>query len=114
MATEIRVHPSAVYTPGHSEAVTAFMARRSAESHAAFVLPHLRPDWRVLDLGCGPGTITTDLAARMPRGGVVGIDLNAGQIAHARELARARGIANVEFKVMSLESLALPVESFDL
>jgi len=108
------VNPPAVYTPGHTADVTAFMARRSATSHAAFVLPHLRPDWRVLDLGCGPGSITTDLGTCIPRGSIVGVDMHPGQIAHARELARARGTSNVEFAVMSVESLTFPLETFDL
>ena len=48
-------------------------ARRTAASHAAFLLPHLRPGMRVLDLGCGPGSITAGLGD-----GAVGIDLDPG------------------------------------
>src|SRR4051812_14282356 len=94
----------AVYTPGHSAAVTAFMARRSAESHAAFLLPHLRPHWRILDVGCGPGTITVGLAERVPGGSVLGLDLHSGQVAQARALADQRGLANAEFAVARIES----------
>ena len=47
--------------------------RRTAASHAAFLLPHLRAGMRILDLGCGPGSITAGLGD-----GAVGIDLDPG------------------------------------
>ncbi len=52
------------YTPGYSAPVLSFMGQRTAERHAALFLPHLRPGWRVLDAGCGPGTITLGLAQK--------------------------------------------------
>lgn len=105
---------AATYTPGHSASVTDFMARRTVESHAAFVLPHVQRAWRALDIGCGPGTITVGLAARMAYGSVLGIDMNAAQVERARELARERGTANATFEVATLETLSLPASSFDL
>jgi SAM-dependent methyltransferase len=45
-------------------------ATRRAERWASFLLPHLRPGMRVLDLGCGPCSITVDL------GDAIGIDLD--------------------------------------
>ena len=44
--------------------------RRTASRWAAFLLPHLRPDMRLLDLGCGPGSITRGLGTRS-----IGVDL---------------------------------------
>jgi ubiquinone/menaquinone biosynthesis C-methylase UbiE len=114
ISPSIRVNTPAIYTPGHSEAVTAFMARRSAATHAGFVLPHIRPDARILDLGCGPGTITLDLAARVSRGSVLGVDLHPGQVNQARERAQERGVTNVVFEVGSVESVTLPARSFDV
>jgi SAM-dependent methyltransferase len=49
-------------------------AQRTADNHAAFFLPHLKPGMRLLDLGCGPGTITAGLADRVAPGQAVGID----------------------------------------
>ena len=46
--------------------------RRTADRWAAFLLPHLRPDMRLLDIGCGPGSITSGLAAAV--GSTVGVD----------------------------------------
>ncbi len=49
------------YTHGYG-AASEEMARRSAESSAAFFLPHLKSGMRLLDVGCGPGSITLGLA----------------------------------------------------
>jgi len=51
-------------------------AQRTAQSQAAFLLPHLRPGMALLDLGCGPGTITAGLAEIVAPGHVVGVDLD--------------------------------------
>ena len=53
------------YTPGHTQNVTDFMARRSLQSHGEFFLDHLLPGVCVLDCGCGPGTITRGIAQRV-------------------------------------------------
>jgi len=51
-----------VYTHGHHESVLRSHSWRTAENSAAYLLPHLTPDALILDIGCGPGTITADLA----------------------------------------------------
>jgi ubiquinone/menaquinone biosynthesis C-methylase UbiE len=51
------------------------MVRRTVETNASFVPPHLRPGLSVLDCGCGPGSITVGLAGRVAPGQVVGIDV---------------------------------------
>jgi SAM-dependent methyltransferase len=56
--------------------------RRSARTHASFFLPRLTPGDRVLDLGCGPASITVGLAeAVRPGGTAVGVDLDPGPAA---------------------------------
>jgi SAM-dependent methyltransferase len=57
-----------------------FHAERTAQSHAAFFLPHLRPGMSLLDLGCGPGSITVGLAAAVAPGQVTGLDLDPDPI----------------------------------
>jgi SAM-dependent methyltransferase len=67
------------YTPGYTPNAIDFMRRRTAESHAAFFLPYLEPGMRLLDCGCGPGTITSGLAARVAPGETVPVDLEVSQ-----------------------------------
>ena len=59
---------TARYTHGHSAAVLSAHSRRGAADSAAYLLAHLRAGMDLLDVGCGPASITADLAAS-PRGG---------------------------------------------
>ena len=69
------------YTHGHSEPVLRSHRWRTAENSCAYLLPHLRPDMNLLDVGCGPGSITADLAGRVAR--AVGVDRSPEAIAAA-------------------------------
>src|SRR6188472_2086916 len=62
------------YTHGHHESVLRSHEWRTAENSAAYLLPHLQPGMDLLDVGCGPGTITLDLARLVAPGHVVGVD----------------------------------------
>jgi ubiquinone/menaquinone biosynthesis C-methylase UbiE len=76
----------------------------------AIELLRVQPGMRVLDLACGPGTLSRRLAHDVAPGGeVVGVDLAPGMI----ELARAAGIPNTFFEVMDMEQLSFADESFD-
>jgi 2-polyprenyl-3-methyl-5-hydroxy-6-metoxy-1,4-benzoquinol methylase len=86
------------YTHGHHESVLRSHRWRTAENSAGYLLPFLSPGLRLLDVGCGPGTITVDLAARVAPGATVGVDREAAVIAEARALLESRPIAPVEFR----------------
>ena len=87
------------YTMGYDENFQQLLRRRSAGSHAAYLLPHLKPGHRVLDFGCGPGTISVGLAKAIEPGELHGIDMEESQINVARAAAQAGGHANATFHV---------------
>lgn len=59
---------STVYTTDHSSSVLRTHGWRTAANSAGYLIPHLRPEMTILDVGCGPGSITTDLALLVPQG----------------------------------------------
>lgn len=56
-----------LYTHGHHESVLRSHRWRTAENSAAYLPPHVHRGMSLLDVGCGPGTITFDLARRWHR-----------------------------------------------
>ena len=62
------------------------METRSAREYADFVLPSIRPGDRVLDVGCGPGSISVGMAA--VAASVTGVDLDHTEFTGAREFAK--------------------------
>jgi SAM-dependent methyltransferase len=106
--------PEHRYTHGHHESVLRSHRWRTAENSAAYLLPWLRPDLDVLDVGCGPGTITVDLARRMGTGSVTGVDNAVEAVDIARTTAAESGVGAVRFAVGDVHHLDLPDASFDV
>ena len=90
----------------------AVFARRTGQV-AAFLAPHLRAGMRLLDCGCGPGSITVDLALAVAPGEAIGIDVREDALAQGRALARERRIVNVAFQTASVYQLPYADGSFD-
>ncbi len=105
---------SEVYTHGHTEGVLRSHRWRTAENSAGYLLPHLRAGQRLLDLGCGPGTISVDLARRVAPGPVVGVDRAEPPLREARATAAAAAVDNVTFAVGDAYQLDFPAGSFDV
>ena len=101
------------YQLGHHPAVVARHARRTEKTAAAFFLPHLKPGMRVLDVGCGPGSITAGLARRVAPGETIGIDPSAEVIETAKSLADATSAQNLRFEVGSVYEPRFAPGSFD-
>jgi ubiquinone/menaquinone biosynthesis C-methylase UbiE len=76
---------------------------------------HLRPGMRVLDLASGVGDPALSVASEVgPSGRVTATDLGPGMISLAEELARKKGLTNIEFREASAEALPFPDESYDV
>lgn len=102
------------YLHGQHASVLASHAWRTAENSAAYLLDYLDEDMDVLDVGCGVGTITTDLAAHVPQGRVLGVDLAPEPLERAADYAVARAVENVEFEQGDVYELAHGEGSFDI
>jgi ubiquinone/menaquinone biosynthesis C-methylase UbiE len=89
------------------------MALRTAKEEGAFFLHHLCSGMRVLDVGCGPGSITLGFAEAVAPGNVVGVDFQPSQVAQAQHLLAKRGLSNLRFEVADAYKLPFPDNSFD-
>ncbi len=101
------------YAMGDSETFTEMLTRRSAGSNAQHLLPHLQGGMTLLDLGCGPGSITSGLAQAVHPGRTHGVDLNEEQLELARRQALELGLVNLEFHQSDALRLPFPNGRFD-
>ena len=106
--------PGETYSHGHHASVLRSHRWRTAENSAGYLLPHLRPGQRLLDVGSGAGTITTDLAARLAPGEVVGLDGAVAAVKATAALARTRGLTNLTAVEGSAYDLAAAGTGFDV
>ncbi|KAJ7075347.1 methyltransferase type 11 [Mycena belliarum] len=107
--------PSAQYTHGHHESVLRSHSWRTAQNSCAYLLSSLAPDMHILDVGCGPGTITADLARLVPQGHVTGIEHGAPDVLQqARAAAVAQGVTNITYALGDVLALDFPDAAFDV
>jgi SAM-dependent methyltransferase len=105
---------SYTYTHGHHESVLRSHAWRTAGNSAAYLLGELRPGQRLLDVGCGPGTITLGLARQVAPGQVTGIDVAPEVLCGVDALRRRQGVDNVTFEPGDACALDYDEDSFDV
>ncbi|MEY4579230.1 MAG: hypothetical protein RL701_3933 [Pseudomonadota bacterium] len=103
-----------VYTHGHHASVIRSHTWRTAQNSAAYLLPELRSGQSLLDVGCGPGTITLDFSALVAPGRVVGIDASSSVIAQAEAARALAQVTNARFEQGDLYKLAFDDASFDV
>ncbi len=101
------------YQHGHHASVVANHAKRTADTSAAFFLPFLKSGMRLLDVGCGPGSITTGLARRVEPAATIGIDPSPSVIETARSLAEAKGPRHLTFEVGTIYEPRFAPETFE-
>ncbi len=100
------------YTHGHHASVLRSHRWRTAENSAGYLLGRLVPGMDLLDVGCGPGTITADLAAKLAPGRVVGMDRSEEALRSARGLpGTPEGLSFVTGDVYAME---FDDDSFDV
>ena len=102
------------YTMGFSEEMLESLRRYTATASAGHLLPYLRPGLRVLDFGCGPGTISVGLAKEVAPGELHGVDMEESQIELARSVAALGGHDNAIFHVGDVTSLPFEDGYFDV
>jgi SAM-dependent methyltransferase len=99
------------YTHGHPEAVLRSHRWRTAENSASYLLGRLTAGTSVLDVGCGPGTITADLARLVAPGSVVGVDAS-GEVVTAA--TRDHREPNLSFRTADVYRLDEPDSAYDV
>lgn len=91
------------YRFGYSKATTASHSSRTIHSDASFVMPHMKPYFKVLDVGCGPGTITIGFASLVDPcqgGSVTGVDVGEPVLQSARQVADSESQGQPSWKDM--------------
>lgn len=100
------------YAHGYHESVLRSHRWRTAANSAAYLVDRLAAGMNVLDVGCGPGTITIDIARQVAPGRVVGVDRAAELVEAARR--EAQGVVDVEFRVGDVYRLPTADGAFDV
>lgn len=102
------------YTHGHHESVLRSHRWRTAANSAGHLLPLLRPGLQLLDVGCGPGTITVELAAIVAPGRVTAIEPSSSALELTRGHAAQTGQGNLDFVVADVHALPFGDGTFDV
>jgi SAM-dependent methyltransferase len=105
---------TAHYISGHHETVLRSHTMRTAANSAAYLVSSIRPHMHVLDVGCGPGTITADFAALVPQGRAVGLEPVPLPLETARATLEERGLKNAELVVGDVHKLVFDDKIFDI
>ncbi len=106
--------PDYEHTYGFDDFVVETMKRRTAQANAGYLLPHLKPGHRLLDFGCGTGTISVGLADAVSPGEMHGVAMIESRVEMARELAAEGGHDNAVFHVFELGPLPFEDGHFDV
>lgn len=102
------------YLHGHAASVVAAHAARTVDNSAGYLAAHLEPGQKLLDVGCGPGSITLELAQRVAPGQVTGVDASESVIVQARAAALAAGDEVTRFETADAMHLPHADDTFDI
>ncbi|GJE97996.1 UbiE family methyltransferase [Phanerochaete sordida] len=104
----------AMYSHGSHESAFNVHKLRTVANSAAYLVPHLKPGMKILDVGCGPGSITVDFANYVPGGDITGLEYTPAILEQARAHAAATGAANVDFVQGDAHALPFADATFDV
>lgn len=102
-----------IYPFGYNPAAVGMMQSRTASVNAKLFLKHASPGMSVLDVGCGPGSITVGIAEALDPGQIAGVDIEPSQVSLGNELAKSKGLENCKFETASIFELPYDDSSFD-
>lgn len=102
------------YAFGHDAVKTQMLQERNLEKCGQFIIPYLKPGLKILDCGCGPGTITVGFCDYIKHGHVTGVDIADEQLENARKLANKLNLKNISFEYANVTKLPFPDNIFDM
>lgn len=103
------------YTQGYSSSTISSHASRTVDTDAAFLLPFIKSTDKILDVGCGPGTITVGFCGHVLQGTVTGIDISHSVLGEARKCVSTDLKARLSFQCEDvLAGLSFADDSFDI
>lgn len=102
------------YGIGYSDKVIKLFSKRNVKNNAAYLLPYLQPTMNLIDVGCGPASITIEFAKILSEGKVIGVDIENSQIEKAEILAEQLNVDNISFQKADIQNLPFEDGIFDL
>lgn len=103
------------YGLGYGKSITAVFSERRVRDLCSYLMPHINSGMKILDVGCGPGSLTADFAEIVTnKGSVVGVDIDKNQLHCARALSQKRGLDNATFKLADIMNLPFEDDTFDI
>jgi len=109
----------AEYINGYHASVLKGHAWRTAANSCQHLVPTLKrlaeekPNIKLLDIGCGSGSITASLAQIIPQGHVTAMDISEEVLQKAAALAESQGVTNISFTTGNVFNLPYEDNTFD-
>lgn len=97
-----------------SEGMSSWYKSRRLETNFPYLVPYLSTGLSVLDVGCGPGTVTLGVARKVTPGPVTGVDLEPALLATAESDAATAGVDNLRYVKADACRLPFAEGAFDL